>query len=292
MKKRKTVNIPNSILNDERISDSEFRLFVKLGLNFGTDKVKIDDSVLHTLGIKKSTFYRLVKNLLECEYLQRNQADSTYEIAVSNMGLLSLNIGTEQSQKWDLEREKERSKEKDKDRLYIESIYNNNLILNRDTEKRDIESETILTDSKENDKEKTKHSEDACAREEPEAPLEPEKPTEAVKPERFTEEYREIIAYLNEKTGKRYSATSRVNQGHMSARLKEGFTVDDFKRVIDVKCFQWKDDPKMAKFLRPETLFGTKFDRYLNEEKVQTKVGVYGDVYTVTEEQLNSDVPF
>jgi len=293
MRKRKSANIPESILDDERISDSEFRLFVKFSLIFGTDKTRVDDSTLRTLNVKKSTFYRLVKNLLECKYLQRNQGDGTYSVSVSEMRQASLNIEKIQSQNWDSEKEEERTKEEDKDNLNIESIYyNNNLILKRDTDKQDIESKTILRDPENNDKEKAKHSAGACAREEPETPSETEKPTEAEKPERFTQEYREIIAYLNEKTGKRYSATSRVNQGHMSARLKEGFTVDDFKHVIDVKCFQWKDDAKMAKFLRPETLFGTKFDRYLNEEKIQTHRDIHGELYTVTEEELNSDVPF
>ena len=267
MKKRKTVNIPDSILDDERISDSEFRLFIKFSLIFGTDKVKINDSVLNRLNVKKSTFYRLVKNLLERQYLQRNPSDGSYEIAVSKTRQISLNIEKIQSQNWDSEREEERTKEEDKENHNIDYIYNN----------------TIRVDEKEREIQEREKADEVPG---------PEKPSEAEKPERFTAEYREIIGYLNEKTGKRFSATSRVNQGHMSARLKEGFTVEDFKHVIDVKCFQWKDDAKMAKFLRPETLFGTKFDRYLNEEKVQTKRGVHGEIYTVTEDDMNSDVPF
>ena len=156
-----------------------------------------------------------------------------------------------ESQKWDRKSEEERTKEEDKKTTGI-YIYNNNSSL-RVTE---------------NEKEKDKKEKDG---------------SEEV-PERFSAEYREIIDYLNEKTGKRFSARSRVNQGHMSARLKEGFTVEDFKRVIDIKCFQWKDDPKMSKFLRPETLFGTKFDRYLNEEKAVTRVTENGWEYVKTEE--------
>ena len=48
--------------------------------------------------------------------------------------------------------------------------------------------------------------------------------------------------------------------------MSEGFTVEDFKTVIHKKAKQWMDDPKMIKFLRPETLFGSKFEGYLNEK--------------------------
>jgi uncharacterized phage protein (TIGR02220 family) len=49
------------------------------------------------------------------------------------------------------------------------------------------------------------------------------------------------------------------------ARYNEDFTLDDFKKVIDVKSAEWKNDKKQNKFLRPETLFGTKFEGYLNQ---------------------------
>ena len=269
MRKRKSANIPESILDDERISDSEFRLFIKFSLIFGTDKTRVDDSTLRTLNVKKSTFYRLVKNLLECQYLQRNQDDGTYSVSVSEMRQVSLNIEKIQSQNWDLEKEEERTKEEDKENHNIDYIYNNTLRVKDNEKEREIQK-----------------------REKAEEVPEPEKPTEAEKPERFTAEYREIIDYLNMKTGKHYSARSRANQQHMSARLKEGRTVEDFKRVIDIKCFQWLDDPKMSQYLRPETLFSGKFDRYLNEKKVQIKRGLHGELYTVTEEEMNSDVPF
>lgn len=73
-----------------------------------------------------------------------------------------------------------------------------------------------------------------------------------------------IVAYLNQKAGTKYKPTSKTTQEHIHARLVEGYTVDDFKAVIDKKCAQWKNDPKMAEYLRPSTLFGTKFEGYLN----------------------------
>lgn len=84
-------------------------------------------------------------------------------------------------------------------------------------------------------------------------------------PEKNAQTIAEVIDYLNAKLGTRYKATSAQASKHINARINEGYTLDDFKAVIDKKHAQWKDDPNMAKFLRPETLFGTKFDGYLNE---------------------------
>ena len=77
--------------------------------------------------------------------------------------------------------------------------------------------------------------------------------------------YVEIADYLNEKIGARYSAKSSKTQTLINARMNEGFTLEDFKTVIDKKCNDWLKDTKMSKYLRPETLFGTKFEGYLNE---------------------------
>jgi uncharacterized phage protein (TIGR02220 family) len=79
---------------------------------------------------------------------------------------------------------------------------------------------------------------------------------------------RYIIGFLNSVLGSQYREKSKTTAGHISARLKEGFTVDQFKQVIQTKYAQWHDDPKMKIFLRPETLFGNKFEGYLNESKL------------------------
>ena len=73
----------------------------------------------------------------------------------------------------------------------------------------------------------------------------------------------EIVSYLNEKTGKHFPGTRKVTKRHIRARLREKHTLDDFKRVIDYKADQWLRDPKMNEYLRPETLFNTKFESYL-----------------------------
>ena len=78
--------------------------------------------------------------------------------------------------------------------------------------------------------------------------------------------YKEIIEYLNEKTGRQYKYAAKLNQRVIKARFNEGYDIDDFKSVIDKKTTEWNNDAKMRDYLRPETLFGTKFDRYLNED--------------------------
>lgn len=75
---------------------------------------------------------------------------------------------------------------------------------------------------------------------------------------------KDIILYLNNKLNTNYKYNSKVNQRHIRARLNEGYTLDDFKKVIDKKYNEW-NGTDMAKFLRPETLFGTKFESYLNQ---------------------------
>ncbi|EGQ3375399.1 conserved phage C-terminal domain-containing protein [Staphylococcus pseudintermedius] len=76
--------------------------------------------------------------------------------------------------------------------------------------------------------------------------------------------YRDVIDYLNKQTGKQYKSTTKKNQTVIRARTDEGFTLDDFKKVIDNKVSEWKGTD-MEKYLRPETLFGTKFEGYLNQ---------------------------
>lgn len=80
-----------------------------------------------------------------------------------------------------------------------------------------------------------------------------------------------IVSYLNERTGKSFRASSRATKDKIRARLNEGFTVDDFKRVIDVKTAEWMGT-EQEKYLRPETLFGTKFEGYLNQRPERKKM--------------------
>jgi uncharacterized phage protein (TIGR02220 family) len=74
-----------------------------------------------------------------------------------------------------------------------------------------------------------------------------------------------VVAYLNEKTGRKFNPINKRTAGFIKARIAEGRTLDDFKRVIDNKTAKWMNDPKMNDYLRPETLFGTKMEAYINE---------------------------
>lgn len=76
----------------------------------------------------------------------------------------------------------------------------------------------------------------------------------------------EIINYLNDVAGKNFRPTTKKTKNLIKARWNEGFRFEDFKTVIDNKVKDWKQDPHMNKYLRPETLFGTKFESYLNEQ--------------------------
>lgn len=75
--------------------------------------------------------------------------------------------------------------------------------------------------------------------------------------------YKDIIDFLNEKAGTKFKASTKSTQQHIHARLQEGFTVDNCKTVIEKKCADWLGT-EFEQYLRPQTLFGAKFESYLN----------------------------
>lgn len=82
--------------------------------------------------------------------------------------------------------------------------------------------------------------------------------------------YISIIQYLNEKAGTKYKPSSKKTKTCIHARLAEGYSVEDFKTVIDKKCDDWIGTD-YEQYLRPETLFGTKFESYLNAKVTRKK---------------------
>lgn len=78
----------------------------------------------------------------------------------------------------------------------------------------------------------------------------------------------DIVTFLNSVTGSNYRSTTDKTRKLIAARLAEGFTIDDFKAVITKKAKEWQGTD-MAQYLRPETLFGTKFEGYLNQPEVR-----------------------
>ena len=83
--------------------------------------------------------------------------------------------------------------------------------------------------------------------------------------------YKDVIDYLNEKANTSYRVTTKKTQTLIRTRQKEGFNLNDFKIVIDKKTKEWGKDSSMVKYLRPETLFGTKFEGYLNQKENNIK---------------------
>ena len=78
------------------------------------------------------------------------------------------------------------------------------------------------------------------------------------------------IKYLNEKVGSAYKNNSKKTISLIEARLKEKYSLEDFKTVIDKKVVEWKGTD-LEKYLRPETLFGNKFEGYLNQVIIPQK---------------------
>lgn len=90
--------------------------------------------------------------------------------------------------------------------------------------------------------------------------------------------YTEIVAALNGALGTSYRPTSKKTRQLIHARWAEGFRFPDFEAVIATMAAAWGDDPKMSAYLRPETLFGPKFESYLNRPKPR-KERTHGDPF-------------
>jgi len=83
--------------------------------------------------------------------------------------------------------------------------------------------------------------------------------------------YKKIVDYLNQKLDTNYRHTTQKTKTLIRARWNEGFKLVDFKTVIEKKAMEWLGDKKMEKYLRPVTLFGTKFEGYLNQLSVNNQ---------------------
>ncbi|OES45385.1 conserved phage C-terminal domain-containing protein [Domibacillus iocasae] len=77
----------------------------------------------------------------------------------------------------------------------------------------------------------------------------------------------EIIVYLNTIAEKDYKANARYTKQLITERYEEGFTLEDFKKVIRIKTAEWLDHEQFKQYLRPKTLFGENFETYLQQEK-------------------------
>ena len=122
------------------------------------------------------------------------------------------------------------------------------------------------------------------------------------KPDHLAPLRKKVIAYLNQKIGTRYKYNSAKSKKYINARVNEdGYKFDDFKTAIDNKVVDWGRDPKMVKYLRPETLFGHKMEGYVNE-KTSVPTGsdyhgfaddsYYTDHTKVLDDVSTEDLPF
>ncbi|QGJ84843.1 hypothetical protein [Lactococcus phage P1045] len=94
--------------------------------------------------------------------------------------------------------------------------------------------------------------------------------------------YSEIISYLNEKAGRSFK-TTEAHKRFIKARWNEDYKLDDFKKVVDNKVADWTgktiNGQPAEKYLQPSTLFGTKFDNYLNQTPMrQEQAQPYDDL--------------
>ena len=85
--------------------------------------------------------------------------------------------------------------------------------------------------------------------------------------------YSLVIDYLNSKANTKFRASTKNTQSYINARVREGYKLEDFIIVIDTKCDDWLGT-EWERYLRPATLFGTKFENYLNEANKKTPIAV------------------
>jgi len=100
-----------------------------------------------------------------------------------------------------------------------------------------------------------------------------------------------VITHLNTVTNKQYRSDTDKTIKLIGAKLQEGYNIDQMKYVIDVKASQWLNSD-MEKYLRPETLFGNKFENYLNEQINNNTSNISDKRIRSAEETINTDWNF
>lgn len=100
----------------------------------------------------------------------------------------------------------------------------------------------------------------------------------------------DVIEILNEITGSNFKKGAKKNFAPIQARFQEGFTREDFESVIRFKWETWGSDPKMREYLRPETLFGQKFEGYLQGARMtpRSRLDAVLDVNQQQEQELKN----
>lgn len=84
------------------------------------------------------------------------------------------------------------------------------------------------------------------------------------------------VSLLNELAGTSFRPRAAKTMRPVRARLREGFTADDFRLVVEDRCREWLSNRRMREYLRPETLFGTKFEGYLQAARSKERSVCHG----------------
>ena len=238
------------------------------------------------LGYQKDTMQEIIDNLIQFKLLEVLEDGSYYLVELPEM------IGSESTS---AERQRKSRQERDKSVTGDNGERDSGVtscdisaqchIENRDIEKenrdrdlKDIYSQAGSTTCVESETESVQDESKGEPRSE-----QPKKPKKAKETKTDTE-VAEVIEYLNKKTDSAYKASSKANISVIRARLNDGYTVEDCKKVIDTKAGQWLNNLDMVKYLRPETLFRpSKFESYLNE--CRGKPSIRGDSPPISEQQ-------
>ena len=111
--------------------------------------------------------------------------------------------------------------------------------------------------------------------------------------EEFNKTCKEIVEYLNGRTGSAFRSNTDKTKTLIRARLNEGYKLADFLTVIDKKVNEWQENEKMCTQLKPTVLFARgHFDDYLNQPDVKPKVkpGTISTPPTYDIEQVKKDI--
>lgn len=244
------------------------------------------------LGYQKDTMQEIIDNLIQFKLLEVLEDGSYYLVELPEM------IGSESTS---AERQRKSRQERDKSvtgdngerdsgvtscdkavtscDISVQCHIENRDIEkeNRDRDLKDIYSRAGSTACVESDTESVQDETKGEPRSE-----QPKK-TKKAKENKADKEAGEVIDYLNTKTGSNYRATTGANIKPIRARLNDGFSIEDCKKVIDTKSGQWLNKPDMVRYLRPATLFSpSKFEGYLNE--CRGKPSIRGDSPPISEQ--------
>ena len=150
--------------------------------------------------------------------------------------------------------------------VYEQPCLKNQDMVNQDMEKQDLENRDIDFYSQLNNKElNTKELNNNLT-------------NKLNNKNKYIVEIEEIVDYLNKVCGTSFKSSTSKTRSLIQSRLSENFTTSDFKKVIEKKNKEWAGTD-YEKYLRPETLFGNKFEGYLNEKEKKGFLDVMGEIY-------------